>query len=64
MFEEVKAATGGAVVWNGPRPSALSLHRLTGSLIMSDTCNAARATKRQLPAVVEAAAQAEIGEAA
>eukprot|EP00965_Chrysotila_dentata_P093678 3095886-Pleurochrysis_carterae.AAC.1 len=40
------------------------MHRLAGSLVMSDTCNAARATKRRLAAVVEAAAQAEIGKAA
>eukprot|EP00965_Chrysotila_dentata_P112484 3718355-Pleurochrysis_carterae.AAC.1 len=40
----------GAAAWTGPEPSALALERLRGSLIMSDTCNAARATKRRLAA--------------
>eukprot|EP00965_Chrysotila_dentata_P072749 2404457-Pleurochrysis_carterae.AAC.1 len=63
-FNDVKAAAGGADEWSGPKPSALAMHRLSGSLVMSDTCNAARATKRRLTAIVEAATQAEIGEAA
>eukprot|EP00965_Chrysotila_dentata_P213677 6187771-Pleurochrysis_carterae.AAC.2 len=37
------------------------MERLAESLIMSDTCNAARARKRQLAAVVEAAARDVIG---
>eukprot|EP00965_Chrysotila_dentata_P014962 494974-Pleurochrysis_carterae.AAC.1 len=44
----------------GPLPRALALHKLAGLLVMSDTCNAARATKLRLAAVVEAAAHAEI----
>eukprot|EP00965_Chrysotila_dentata_P086366 2849764-Pleurochrysis_carterae.AAC.1 len=40
------------------------MHRLAGSLLMSDTCNAARATKRLLASGVEAAAQAKIGKEA
>lgn len=32
----------------GPKSSQLGYHRLVGSLIMSDTCNAARAAKRRI----------------
>lgn len=32
--------------WPGPKPLQLGYHRLAGSLIMSDTCTAARAAKR------------------
>eukprot|EP00965_Chrysotila_dentata_P255171 6212125-Pleurochrysis_carterae.AAC.6 len=62
-FNDVEASAAGADEWSGPQPSALALHRLAGSLVMSDTCNAACATKRRLAAVVEAAAQNATGEA-
>eukprot|EP00965_Chrysotila_dentata_P031629 1054740-Pleurochrysis_carterae.AAC.2 len=61
-FEEIKAAAGGAYEWTGLQPRALAQHKLAGLLVVSDTCNAALATKRRLAsAVVEAAAHAEIG---
>eukprot|EP00965_Chrysotila_dentata_P171285 5652736-Pleurochrysis_carterae.AAC.1 len=56
----ISLQAGGAAAWTGPQPSALNLERLRGSLSMSDTCNAASATKRRFPAVVEAAARATI----
>eukprot|EP00965_Chrysotila_dentata_P200350 6179929-Pleurochrysis_carterae.AAC.1 len=60
-MEGMSAADGSCAVWSGPRPKDLSLERLAGSLIMSDTCNAARATKRRLAAVIEAAARNGVG---
>eukprot|EP00965_Chrysotila_dentata_P254042 6211741-Pleurochrysis_carterae.AAC.11 len=51
------AADGGGTAWIGPQPNDLAVARLAGSLVMIDTCNAARTTKRRLAAVVEAAAQ-------
>lgn len=36
----------GSRTWPGPKPSQLGYHRLAKSLIMSDTCNAARAAKK------------------
>eukprot|EP00965_Chrysotila_dentata_P031831 1061487-Pleurochrysis_carterae.AAC.1 len=64
QFNDVKTSGDGAGEEGGPQPRALAMYRLDRSLLMSDTCNAARATKRQLAAVVKAAVQAEIGEAA
>eukprot|EP00965_Chrysotila_dentata_P104344 3445575-Pleurochrysis_carterae.AAC.1 len=61
-LEEMRAADAACAAWSGPRPCELSLERLAESLVMSDTWNAARATKRQLAAVVEAAARDGIGE--
>ena len=56
----------GAGSWaaaGGPDSSQIGLHRLAEqTLIMSDTCNAARATKRLLVEMAEAAARNEIGE--
>lgn len=34
--------------WPGPNPTQLGYHRLAGSLIMSDTCNSARAAKKMI----------------
>eukprot|EP00966_Prymnesium_polylepis_P162305 3751223-Prymnesium_polylepis.1 len=34
--------------WPGPKPAQLGYQRLAGSLIMSDTCTAARAAKQQI----------------
>ena len=40
----------------------VGIHRLAeDALIMSDTCNAARAAKRMLASIAEAAARAELG---
>jgi hypothetical protein len=56
----------GAGSWakaGGPEPDCIGLHRLSEeTLIMSDTCNAARACKRLLATMAEAAGQAKIGE--
>eukprot|EP00965_Chrysotila_dentata_P210387 6185857-Pleurochrysis_carterae.AAC.3 len=60
-LKEMRAAGAACAAWSGPRPCELSLERLAGSLIMSDTCNAARATNRQLAAVVVPAARDGIG---
>eukprot|EP00965_Chrysotila_dentata_P092317 3047062-Pleurochrysis_carterae.AAC.3 len=57
----MQAGAATAAVWTGPRPRAFALDRLAGSLMMSDTCNAARATKRRLAAIVEAAAKDSTG---
>lgn len=43
--------------WPGPNPVQLGYHRLAGSLIMSDTCTAARAAKRLI--IEMAAAEVE-----
>ena len=46
----------------GPDPSQVGIHRLAEhSLIMSDTCNAARAAKRLLADLAEAAARENLG---
>eukprot|EP00965_Chrysotila_dentata_P113065 3735795-Pleurochrysis_carterae.AAC.2 len=49
--------------WTGPSPNELGLHRLAGGLIMSDTCNTARATKRLLASLAEAAAREKYSDA-
>ena len=58
----------GAGSWaadGGPDPSQVGIHRLADHvLLMSDTCNGARAAKRMLAGLAEKAAQARIGEAA
>ena len=58
----------GAGSWaaaGGPAPGSIALHRLTeNTLLMSDTCNAARACKRLLAEAAMASLKAEIGEAA
>jgi hypothetical protein len=48
----------------GPSPEAIGLHRLAeNTVIMSDTCNGARAAKRLLATMVMAAAKCKKGEA-
>ena len=58
----------GAGSWEaagGPDPESVGIHRLSEeTLIMSDTCNAARATKRLLQEAAEAAGRKKVGEAA
>jgi hypothetical protein len=57
----------GAGSWaadGGPHPDCIGLHRLCKALLMSDTCNAARATKRLLVSMAAAAGQVKIGAAA
>lgn len=44
----------GSGSWPGPKPLQLGYHRLTGSLIMSDTCSAARATRKKIIDMVAA----------
>lgn len=45
--------------WTGPNPQMCSLHRLAGGgAVMSDTCNAARKTKRLLVALIGKQAEA------
>lgn len=50
-------------VWPGPKPSQLGYHRLVQSLIMSDTCNAARAAKRMIIDMAAGAAEERAKEA-
>lgn len=48
-----------------PSPENVGLHRLSeNAVLMSDTCNAARATKRLVAEMAEAAGRAKIGDAA
>ena len=59
----------GACSWQadgGPDPSQVGIHRLAAehALLMSDTCNAARAGKRMLASLAEVAAQERIGQSA
>jgi len=51
----------GAGSWTGPNPEDIGLHRLRGALIMSDTCNGARAAKRLMLQRIAAAVAADIG---
>ena len=49
----------------GPTPEAIGMHRLSEeTLLMSDTCNAARAAKRLLAEAAEKASRLKIGDAA
>ena len=51
----------GAGSWPGPNPKDIGLHRLGGALIMSDTCNGARAAKRLMLQRISAAVAEDIG---
>jgi len=52
----------GAGSWSGPLAKALGLHRLGGgALVMSDTCNGARAAKRLVIQRIAAAVAADFG---
>ena len=61
-WKEIYEKMGGT--WPFPDPSRLGYHQLGGALIMSDTCNAARAAKRLIMANAAAAIEADIGAAA
>eukprot|EP00966_Prymnesium_polylepis_P134522 3109074-Prymnesium_polylepis.1 len=50
--------------WPFPDPSRLGYHQLGGSLIMSDTCKAARAAKRLIMDNAARAIEADVGPAA
>ena len=47
--------------WPFPDPSRLGYHQLGGALIMSDTCNAARAAKRLIMENIASAIEADVG---
>ena len=52
----------GAGSWEGPEPSALGMHQLgNNTVIMSDTCNAARAAKTLLVDKIAEAVEAHAG---
>ena len=51
----------GAGSWPYPDPSRLGYHQLGGALIISDTCNAARAAKRLIMQMAAAAIEADMG---
>ena len=49
----------------GPNPESIGIHRLSEqTLLMSDTCNAARACKRLIAEAAQAAGKAKIGDVA
>lgn len=51
-------------VWTGPDPSSCGLHRLGGGgSIMSDTCNAARASKKLLATLIAKEVEEHLGPA-
>ena len=58
-WKEIYEKMGGT--WPFPDPTRLGYHQLGGALIMSDTCNAARAAKRLIMANAAAAIEADIG---
>eukprot|EP00966_Prymnesium_polylepis_P237832 5500651-Prymnesium_polylepis.1 len=47
--------------WPFPDPSRLGYHQLGGALIMSDTCNAARAAKRLIMEMAATAIEEDMG---
>lgn len=47
-WRTIYEAKHGAHSWPGPKACRLGYHRLANSLIMSDTCSAARAAKQQI----------------
>ena len=62
---EVKFGKGSWQRGGGPSPEAVGLHRLSEeTLLMSDTCNAARAAKRLLAEAAEKASRLAIGDEA
>lgn len=62
---EVMFGKGSWAADGGPSPDAIGLHRLSEqTLLMSDTCNAARAAKRMLAEAAEKAGRLAIGDAA
>ena len=62
---ENRFGSGSWAADGGPDPSQVGIHRLAEhALLMSDTCNAARAAKRMLASLAEAAARERIGEEA
>eukprot|EP00966_Prymnesium_polylepis_P065607 1522474-Prymnesium_polylepis.1 len=63
-WKEVYEQLSGQATWPYPDPSRLGYHQLGGSLIMSDTCNAARAAKRLIMENAARAIEADVGPAA
>ena len=62
---EKKFDEGSWAADGGPSSEAIGMHRLSEqTLLMSDTCNAARAAKRLLAEAAEAASRLKIGETA
>ena len=62
---EVMFGKGSWVADGGPSPESIGLHRLSEeTLLMSDTCNAARAAKRLLATAAEKASRLAIGDEA
>ena len=62
---EVKFGKGSWAADGGPSPESIGLHRLSEeTLLMSDTCNAARAAKRLLAEASEKASRLAIGDEA
>ena len=60
---EAKFCAGSWAAAGGPDPESIGIHRLAEqSLLMSDTCNAARATKQLVAELAEAAMKEKIGE--
>jgi len=62
-WKDVHEQQNGARSWAGPNPEDIGLHRLGGALIMSDTCNGARAAKRLMMQRIAAAVAEDIGPA-
>ena len=62
-WKDMHEKLNGAGSWTGPNPEDIGLHRLGGALVMSDTCNGARAAKRLMLQRIAAAVAADIGPA-
>ena len=60
-WKEVYERMCGKDTWPYPDPSRLGYHQLGGALIMSDTCNAARAAKRLIMEQAARAIEDDIG---
>lgn len=61
---EKRFGAGSWAAAGAPEAESIGLHRLSeNTVLMSDTCNAARATKRLLAEMAEAAGRQELGEA-
>eukprot|EP00966_Prymnesium_polylepis_P131102 3032029-Prymnesium_polylepis.2 len=60
-WKQVYEQMCGAGSWPYPDPSRLGYHQLGGALIMSDTCNAARAAKRLIMEMIARAIEEDVG---